>query len=79
MKKHDNICELVNYQFTARIYEPKKRIKCLEHVQKGKRNLPESQRLIAHKYEIIGGISRMSCLAENLMANNKLLERLKRQ
>lgn len=66
-------CEVI----TVPRVEPKKRVKDLDHVPRGRRHFPVYPRYVFHKYPIVGGISLSAVLAENVMKNNALLNRLK--
>ncbi len=72
-----SLAEILHYTFSGKRIEPVKRVKCLDHVPRGFRAFPEHPRNIWHTYPIKNGISASKILAENIMANNSLLKRLR--
>lgn len=68
--------DLIKNAMSGKRVEPYKRVKCTDHVPRGKRNLPERPKHHSHRYEIIGGITMMDLMAENIVKNNALLTRL---
>ena len=71
------IAEIMHHTLAVACIEPEKRVKCLHHVPRGRRNLPESPRYIRHRFRIKGGITGARLVAENITSNNALLKRLR--
>jgi hypothetical protein len=77
MAKFNSLSELIDYTLSGKRVEPEKRIKEIHHVPRGLRHKPTFPRHIVHTYEIRGGITVASLVAENIMKNNVLLKKLK--
>ncbi|WP_292556851.1 hypothetical protein [Methylobacter sp.] len=69
--------ELFTESLQSKRYEPVERIKCLSHVPRGKRNIPERPRTVMHTYPIKGGISLAQKALENVKKINELMRRIK--
>lgn len=76
MRRQLSITTLLEQIMHGNRIEPIKRVKCLYHVKRGRRNLPERPRHVAHTYAIKGGISNSDLMLENISANNALFQRL---
>lgn len=72
-----SLSEIMSRVISGKRVEPVKRVKCLEHVPRGLRDMPEPKRWIVHAYPIKGGKTLMETkVRENLTKNNALLSRI---
>jgi hypothetical protein len=71
--KQYSISTVMTSTFKTGRIEPDKRVKCLNHVPRGLRNIKEHPRYIWHTYPINGGITAVEVLADNITTNNQLM------
>jgi hypothetical protein len=67
----------INTKDKIKCVEPIKRIKCLEHVKKGLRNVPETPRYIKHTYSIKGGITWLDSFNAGILEYSNFIKGLK--
>lgn len=70
------ISEAIHYVMSASCVEPVQRVKDIDHVPRGYRDLPVRPRFIGHRFAIKGGISRRQVFAMNVTKDNALFRAL---
>lgn len=79
MKQPETLSEVIAYTFRAKVVEPVRRVKDLDHVPRGHRAGAPSPRHVSHRFPIKGGVSRAELLAQNIYASNALFKQLSRR